>query len=155
VAPRSGTFADAAHVKVQPPGHYTCDVSRDEVCEAVLAFLDQFIARGAAPDVTQVREQLAAHPEARRLLDAQLSTDEPSEREAFDAMTAFLAVERERIDRKEAVGPDAADLVDLISWTRWESVDLEDLSKQQTGDPAQWDDWLTAVGASKARTDAT
>lgn len=89
-------------------------MSRDEVYAAVLAFLDQFISRGAAPDVCALRQRLGSDPVARRLLEDHLPTQEPSEREAFDAMTAFFAAELESGGRDTPAGQ-GPDLIELIS----------------------------------------
>ena len=113
----------------------------DEVNDAVLAFLDQFITRGAAPDILSLRERLVSDPEARQLLDEKLPTHDLSEREAFDAMRAFFAEEWERGERTSyPSGP--PDLVLLESWTSWEP-------DGGTSDPAQWHDWLDAVERTK------
>jgi BMFP domain-containing protein YqiC len=61
-------------------------VSRNEFQAAVLAFLDQFIGRGAAQDIRELRTRLAVDEKVRKLLDDQLPKDDPSQREAFDAM---------------------------------------------------------------------
>jgi len=116
-------------------------VTSDDVHDAVLAFLDQFITRGAAPDIVNVRERLANDPEARQLLDEQLPTHDVSEREAFDAMRAFFAAEWKRGERI-SYAPGPPDLVLLESWTSWEP-------DGGTSDPAQWHDWLTAVEQTK------
>ena len=44
-------------------------MTTDETYAAVIAFLDQFISRGAAPDVLKLRERLTNDPDTRRLLD--------------------------------------------------------------------------------------
>ena len=116
-------------------------MTSDEIYAAVLAFLDQFIRRGAAPDILSLRERLASDPEARQLLDEQLPTHDVSERQAFDAMRAFFAAEWERGQRTE-YAPGPPDLVLLGSWLSWEP-------DGGTSDPAQWHDWLDAVEAVK------
>ena len=63
-------------------------MSRDEFYRAVLIFLDQFISRGAASDVHDLRSRLESDPEARQSLESHLTSSDPPEREAFDAMTA-------------------------------------------------------------------
>lgn len=113
----------------------------DEVYDAVLAFLDQFITRGAAPDILNLRERLVSDPEARQLLGEQVPSRDVSEGEAFDAMRAFFAAEWERGERT-SYAPGAPDLVLLESWTSWES-------DGGTSDPAQWHDWLAAVERAK------
>jgi hypothetical protein len=124
-------------------------VSPGEFYEAVLAFLDQFIARGAAPDVRGLRQRLGSDPEARRLLEDHLPTQQPSEREAFDAMTAFFAAEWERGGRVDRAAG-RPNLIELISWTSWDlSGDPADPVTQATADPAQWHDWLASVQATR------
>jgi hypothetical protein len=119
----------------------------NDVQAAVLAFLDQFIGRGAAPSVVDLRERLSIDPETRQLLQDQLSNPAPSEREAFDAMRAFVHEAWERADRV-ADGEGNPDLVDLLSWTEWETTVQ---GVQETGDPAQWHDWLASVEGAKER----
>ena len=120
-------------------------MSREEIQQAVIAFLDQFISRGAASDIRDLGDRLHTDTPTRERLQQQLATDNLSEREAFDAMRAFFAVEYERqISPPRGGGPD---LVDLLSWTRWEAANedghfAEDGTLQMTGDPAQWHDWL-------------
>jgi hypothetical protein len=123
-------------------------MSREEVQQAVLAFLDQFTSRGAAPDILDLRDRLRTDTPTRERLQQQIVADNPSEREAFDAMRAFLAVEHERQTHPPRGGQ--PDLVDLISWTRWEAANEEGQfdeagALQMTGDPAQWHDWLRCV----------
>ena len=120
----------------------------DDVYAAVLAFLDQFIARGAARDIREVRRRLADDPEVRKLLEGQLPNDHPSTREAFDAMRAFLEIEYQRQPQRRY--EDGPDLVDLLSWARWESANADGHfdaagALEMTGDPAQWHDWLASV----------
>jgi hypothetical protein len=74
-------------------------VTRDEVQSTVLGFLDQFIERGAAPDVLALRDRLAGDPEARQLLDTFIPNDQSTACEAFDAMKALFAAEWERTRR--------------------------------------------------------
>jgi hypothetical protein len=111
-------------------------VSPGEVQESVLAFLDQFIARGAADDLRNLRERLATQPEVQRRLSRQVTGDRVSEREAFDAMRRFL----QDMAGEASPGKGGADLIDLLSWTEWESDD-------GTRDPARWDDWQSAVSS--------
>jgi hypothetical protein len=126
-------------------------VSRDEVYKAVLAFLDQFISRGAALDIHDLRQRLANDPEARQSLERHLDAEEPTEREAFDAMTAFFAAEWERGGGCAAHAPGSPDLIELISWTSWDLGDPADPASQATGDPAQWHDWLSSVETTRQR----
>jgi hypothetical protein len=121
-------------------------VTRDDVQTAVLGFLDQFIGRGAAPDVLALRDRLGSDPEARQLLDTLIPNDQPTEREAFDAMKALFAAEWERTGRKEYASPPG--LLLLISWTEpW--GDSTEEARLATRDPAQWDDWLASVAATR------
>lgn len=60
-----------------------------------------------------------------------------TEREAFEAMRYFLAEFWKRSGSQSD-----SELVDILSWTAmdvWEDGG--------TADPAQWDDWMTAVRA--------
>lgn len=123
-------------------------MSREEVQHAVLAFLDQFASRGAASDILELRDKLRTDAPTRERLQLQIVADNLSEREAFDAMRAFLAAEHEHQSRSPGGGQ--PDLVDLISWTRWEAANEdghfdEAGALQMTGDPAQWHDWLRCV----------
>src|SRR5262249_55797967 len=114
---------------------------------AVLAFLDQFIERGAAPDVLALRDRLAGDDlETRQLLDTFLPDAPSSEREGFDAMRALFSAEWERAGREECVSPPG--LMLLISWTE-PSGSSTGGSPLATSDPAQWHDWLASVEASK------
>jgi hypothetical protein len=117
-------------------------LTNDEASRAVIAFLDQFIARGAAQDVLDVRRDLVADPVVGGRLVAQLGSVEPTEREAYDAMRAFFEIEFKRRDEQQLAGPPG--LVLLLSWTEWEP-------DGGTSDPAQWQDWLAAVQAATAR----
>ena len=65
------------------------EVTPDEVRKVVVAYLDQFVARGAAEDLRDLRQRLPSDPELLRQLDGHL-TDSVTEREAFDAMRGFL-----------------------------------------------------------------
>lgn len=91
-------------------------VTRDEVHAAVLAFLDQFIERGAAQDVLDLRSSLVRDAQTRNFLEAQLPSQHPTQREAFDAMRDLfeIAVER-RGAHEDSHG--APDLVELAGWT--------------------------------------
>jgi hypothetical protein len=113
----------------------------EEVRKSVVAFLDQFISRGAATDVVATRDGLSDDPVTRQRLTDQLTSREPSIREAYDAMRAFFEVEFASRGAKPSTSP--AGLVLLISWTAWEP-------DGGTSDPAQWHDWLAAVKASSA-----
>jgi hypothetical protein len=122
-------------------------VTRDEVHNAVLAFLDQFIERGAAPDVLALRDRVAGDDlETRQSLDTFLPDAPSSAREGFDAMRALFSAEWERAGRKEYVSPPG--LMLLISWTEPCGSSTEE-SPLATSDPAQWHDWLAAIEASK------
>jgi hypothetical protein len=50
-----------------------------------------------------------------------------------------LENQRQLIDAPAVV--EAADLIDLLSWTKV-------LADAQTSDPAQWDDWMSSVEAA-------
>jgi hypothetical protein len=112
-------------------------VTRREVREAVLAFLDQFLSRGASRELHDLRGRLAADPELQGQLDRYLH-DEMTEREAFDAMREFLGEWSSDVVPKDG----EADVFDLLSWTEWEP-------DGGTSDPAQWHDWLGAVAVAR------
>ena len=118
------------------------DMSPTEFQASVLAFLDQFITRGAAPDILDLRERVTNDPATEQRLQAQLPNPNPTEREAFDAMTAFFKGEWEAGGERSFFESGQPDLIDLMAWTAWEpgagKVD-------KTEDPAQWHDWLAAV----------
>jgi hypothetical protein len=114
-------------------------VTPDEANDAVVAFLDQFIERGASPDVRDLRERLGSDPKTRQLLYQHFPIHDVSDREAFDGMRAFFAAERERGERTSFALGMGPDLVLLESWTSWEPDGVT------TSDPAQWHDWLAAV----------
>jgi len=114
-------------------------LTREQARAAVLAFLDQFIARGADDNLRGLRQQLAGAPEVQLQLDRYLA-DHLSQRQAFDAMRQFLA----DVSADTTPGqPKQADVFDLLSWTQWEA-------DGQTSDPAQWHDWTAAVASITA-----
>lgn len=110
-------------------------MKRLEAQRAVLEFLDQFISRGASPDVLAFRDRFAMDPAEWERLDALLPSDSPSEVEAYEAMRDIFAEELEAGGGQERSGPDFRD---LVSWT-------ERMPDGQTSDPAQWHDWLGSV----------
>ena len=116
-------------------------VRLDQVHSAVVAFLHQFIERRAAQDIVDLRQRLIGSADTRKLLDAAMPNDQPTEREAFDGVRQFLAVEADRVGPRwaESIGPD---LAVLRSWTSW-----EDWGGEATSNPAQWHDWLDAVAS--------
>jgi len=118
-------------------------MSPDLVNRAALAFLDQFIGRGAAPDVRDVRRKLRTDADAQQLLVDQLPRGEVDERGAFDAFRRFLAIELEERGTQEFEGP--PDLGLLLAWTTFDD--------HTTSDPAQWPDWLAAVSAARQQAD--
>ena len=63
-------------------------------------------------------------------------------------MTGFFAAEWER-DASAAHADGSPNLIDLISWTSWHWGDPADPPSQGTADPAQRDDWLASVQATK------
>ncbi len=103
----------------------------------MLAFLDQFVGRGASPELQDLRRRLARDPRLQAQLDRYLH-GEMTEREAFDAMRQFLG------EWSSDIVPNAAevDVFDLLSWTAWQP-------DGGTSDPAQWHDWLGAVAMAK------
>jgi hypothetical protein len=124
-------------------------MSLEEFHAAVLAFLEQFIARGAANDVIELSRRLRDNPDDRDRLDAHLHSATPSEREAYDAMAAFFWAEARPDVPAPAGGPS---LVLLASWTQWGTADL--LGNELTQDPAQWHDWLASVQQTRDRLSA-
>lgn len=124
-------------------------MSRDEFHAAVLAFLEQFIARGAATDVVDLFSALRDEPEERDRLDSYLRPNVPSEREAYDAMAAFFWAEARSNPPTPADGPT---LIDIASWTEWGPPDV--LGNELTQDPAQWHDWLASVQKVRDRLSA-
>lgn len=119
-------------------------MTSDEVFAAVVASLDQFISRGAAPDILDLRARLVHDSQTRRLFEVQLPSREPSVREAFDAMTAFFKAEFE-LGGSVQFDDGPPDLFTLIDWMSWIPSDSHDPAVQSTSDPAQWHDWLAAV----------
>jgi hypothetical protein len=117
------------------------EVTLDEIHASVVAFLDQYVARGAAQEVFDLRERLISDRETGALLDAQMPRSKPSEREAFDGMRALFQLERDRRqdDSAHTGGPG---LTDLLADTQWGWVRNE---RHETLDPAQWYDWLSTV----------
>jgi len=115
-------------------------MERDHFYRAALAFFDQFISRGAALDVRQLRDRLAADEHTKQELLDQLPGD-ADERDAFNAFRQFLA---EELRRQGVAGVgDGPDLFELVSWTDYSWGDGE-----TTGDPAQWHDWLASLAAT-------
>ena len=113
-------------------------MSRAQVHDAVAAFLNQFVGRGASPELRGLAYGLATDSAIHHELDRFLS-DEMTEREGFDAMREFLA----HWSSKVAPSTDEVDVFLLLSWTEWDTGG-------QTSDPAQWHDWLGAVAVSSA-----
>jgi hypothetical protein len=114
-------------------------VDAELVCGSAIKFLDQFIARGAAEDLHQLRARLVSDERTKKLLLEQLPARDVDERDAFDAFRRFLSVELEQREHQNWAG--TPDLVLLLSWTDWAADGL-------TSDPAQWHDWLGAVAAA-------
>jgi hypothetical protein len=119
-------------------------LTHDEVQTAVLAFLDQFIGRGAAEDVRDLRARLVADDTERARLIAELPDGDVAEREAYDAMRRFLAVGYQH--EPHVAAPDGPDLAELLSWTGWDRWG----DGKTTNDPAQWHDWIGAVRIATA-----
>jgi hypothetical protein len=112
----------------------------DEAHCAVVGFLDQFVARGAASDILALRALLMDDHATRARLDAAMPHAEPTVREAYDGMRAFFDSERTRAAATTIGASGSPNLVLLASWTGWENWD-----GRTTNDPAQWHDWLGAV----------
>jgi hypothetical protein len=115
-------------------------MSRADVHAAVVAFLGQFVGRGASPELHGLAHELPTDAMLQSQLDEFL-TDEMTERQGFDAMRAFLAEWSSRIVPARG----EVDVFLLLSWTEWEP------DGQTTSDPAQWHDWLAAVASSERR----
>ena len=116
---------------------------------AVLVFLDQFIQRGAAEEIRELRARLATDHQLGELLNAQLPSGKPTAREGFDGMRAFLEIELARPTRLRT-GKEGADLADLVSWTAWQPANEKGHFDtggrlEMTSDPAQWHDWISSV----------
>lgn len=105
----------------------------------MLAFLDQFVARGAAQDILDLRDRLANDPDARERRAARSPSGLASEREAFDLMVAFFEDEYETLNHAERPGGRPS-LEELIGWMEWHP-DASDPERDFTSDPAQWFDW--------------
>ncbi len=112
------------------------------VHRAAVSFLDQFISRGAAQDVRQLRDQLASDGRTKKALLDQLPSQEVDDREAFDAFRRFLAAELERSGSHGIGG--GPDLAEMVSWTEYDWGDGD-----TTSDPAQWHDWLGSVETAR------
>lgn len=110
--------------------------------EAVIAFLDQFIFRGADSDILAVRHALAEASATRKRLLRRLPP-EASERAAFDAMHEFLVDEWERLGKPPPNRGSPPNLMFLIRWTSWGDRNIR--GEDMTEDPAQWFDWLDAL----------
>ena len=112
-------------------------MTRAETHATVVVFLDQFVGRGASPELRELPRRLTTEPDLQSQLDAHLQ-DEMTEREAFDGMRAFLAEWSLHAPRRQE---GETDVFDLLSWTEWEP-------DGGTSDPAQWHDWLAATAAN-------
>jgi hypothetical protein len=114
-------------------------MSRAQLHDAIVAFLNQFVKRGASPNLTALAGGLVTDPGLQSQLDTFLS-DQMTEREGFNAMRAFLADWSSGESRYDG----SADVFDLLSWTEGEP-------DGGTSDPAQWHDWLGAIAAAEGR----
>jgi hypothetical protein len=125
-----------------PPQAEHLVVTREEFHRAVLAFLDQFISRGAAPDLIEVRDSLVRDPTAIEKLLSHFPAGEVSQRRAYDAMVEYLGAEWRA--RGEYVGPASGPpgLFDLSWWCEWgRNLAGDDM----TADPAMWFDWVAVA----------
>jgi hypothetical protein len=68
----------------------SAEVTQDELQVAVLAFLDQFIGRGAADDVRDLRTRLVTDPATQARLADELPSSDASERETWSLASATL-----------------------------------------------------------------
>ena len=109
-------------------------MTSEDVRKAIVAFLNQFIERGAASDVVALRDRLRDDPVSGRAeIASLLSGDDVTALEAYEAMRCLFLTES-----SPTSGGKGPPLVLLHSWTRIE----ED---GDTSDPAQWDDWLGSL----------
>jgi hypothetical protein len=120
---------DGIFVAARPAGPPAA-MSRDDFVAAVLAFLDQYIDRGAASDIRGVRENLRTNRGLRARLEDELNDGESTDSQAYDALHRFLQAEWERQGKRR---PDPREMC------------LADLLADMYGDPAQWHDWLASV----------
>ena len=110
----------------------------DDARRAIVAFLDQFIERGAASDVIAVRDRLRDSPDSDSEVARYLPPNEVDAEGVFEAMRRLLETE-------PAVNePSQPDLAELLSWTARDA-------EGQTADPAQWHDWLRGLAALRDR----
>ena len=92
---------------------------------AVLAFLDQFIERGAAPDAWSVRHRLLTDSALREKLEAQLPGGDLTDGEAYVAMHAFLESEWKHQGARDMVSDRAVNLHWLVVMSEWRRTDRE------------------------------
>jgi hypothetical protein len=104
----------------------------EEARRAIVAFLDQFVERGAASDVVALRDRLRDNPDAATEIASQLPGSEAAPEEVFEAM-------RRLFDAGPAIDSiSPPNLVELHTWTTREA-------DGETDDPAQWHDWLNVL----------
>lgn len=114
-------------------------MTRDEAIAAGVAFLDQFIKRGAAPDVLAARDHLASGEN----IGAFDKGEKFAVIGAYSALREFLRTKHGKLNAITNHSTyDQPDLVDLLSWT---SFDIGPSGGIETADPAQWPDWLAVV----------
>lgn len=114
-------------------------MTRDEANAAGVAFLDQFIERGAAPDVLAARDHLASGEN----IGAFDKGEKFAVIGAYSSLREFLRTKHGKLNAVTNHSTyDQPDLVDLLSWTSWEVAGDGAI---ETTDPAQWSDWLAAV----------
>lgn len=114
-------------------------MTRDEAIAAGVSFLDQFIERGAAPDVLAARDHLAS--------GENIGAFDKGEKFAvvgsFMSLREFLRTKHGKLNAiRNHSTYDQPDLVDLLAWTKF---DVAPGGGIETADPAQWPDWLAVV----------
>jgi hypothetical protein len=108
-------------------------VTRTEACCAVLAFLNQFISRGAEPDVIALRDHLRDR-RSQDLLAEWLPAENACGSEVYEAMRRLFWKEASEANSTHST----PDLWELYSWTRIREDGL-------SADPAQWSDWIAVL----------
>jgi hypothetical protein len=108
-------------------------VDKENARHAMVAFLDQFIERGAEPDVIALRDWLRDSPASTALSGRPLSA-EATPGEVYEAM-------RELFVLFSKPSPHACPHPDLEELHRWTRVEADG----STSDPAQLEDWSEVV----------
>ena len=108
-------------------------MNREEALGAVVAFLDQFIERGAAADMIGLRDRMRRNERLDEFAEWLPSRD-PSATEVYEAMR--------RLFWAEAVSPGPDEPIEnLETLFHWMRIEMDGISS----DPAQWEDWLAVL----------